>query len=43
MCPIFRSHGGEEASPRAMANMLPYILNAPERWTDDDVRAIADH
>lgn len=43
MCPIFRSHGGEDASPRAMANMLPYVLNAPERWTDDDVRAIADH
>ncbi len=41
MCPTFRATGNEEATPRAMANMLR-ILADPEAATPDEVRAVAE-
>ena len=45
MCPIFRIHPVEEASPRAKANLLRWLLSDegdPKRLGGDDVRKIAD-
>lgn len=44
MCPLFRVTSDEAAAPRAKANLLRYLLTStdPKRWSDDDVRAVAD-
>ncbi|MDB5306321.1 MAG: glpC 2 [Gemmataceae bacterium] len=41
MCPVFRATGAEEASPRAMANLVR-LLTDPAALAGDDVKAIAD-
>jgi FAD/FMN-containing dehydrogenase/Fe-S oxidoreductase len=45
MCPIFRATRGEEATPRAKANLLQTVLAAggdPRRLSADDVRDVAE-
>jgi FAD/FMN-containing dehydrogenase/Fe-S oxidoreductase len=45
MCPIFRATRGEEATPRAKANLLQTVLAAggdPRRLSADDVREVAE-
>jgi FAD/FMN-containing dehydrogenase/Fe-S oxidoreductase len=45
MCPVFRATRGEEATPRAKANLLQTVLAAdcdPRRLSADDVREVAD-
>lgn len=45
MCPIFRATRGEEATPRAKANLLQTVLAAggdPRRLAADDVRDVAE-
>ena len=45
MCPVFRATRGEEATPRAKANLLQTILAAggdPRRLSADDVRDVAE-
>jgi len=45
MCPMFRVHKGEEASPRAKANLLRGMLTgrlAPELLESREMKAVAD-
>ncbi len=45
MCPVFRIHKGEEASPRAKANLLRGVITgslAAEHLESRDMKAIAD-
>ncbi|MFQ3649990.1 MAG: FAD-binding protein [Gemmataceae bacterium] len=45
MCPIFRVHADEAATPRAKANLLRYLLDPqtePAALTSDEAREIAD-
>ncbi len=45
MCPVFRVHKGEEASPRAKANLLRGMLTgrlAPELLESREMKAVAD-
>ncbi len=45
MCPIFRLHPVEEASPRAKANLMRNVLNGGidlENLSNDELRSIAD-
>ncbi len=45
MCPMFRVHKGEEASPRAKANLMRGLLSGrlePKQVESDELRAIAD-
>ncbi|MGN6544446.1 MAG: anaerobic glycerol-3-phosphate dehydrogenase subunit C [Aureliella sp.] len=45
MCPMFRVHKGEEASPRAKANLLRALLNGelePQVLESDELKAVAD-
>lgn len=45
MCPMFRTHKGEEASPRAKANLFRAVLNgllAPQTLESMELKKIAD-
>ena len=45
MCPMFRAHKGEEASPRAKANLLRGMLTGrldPELLESKEMKAVAD-
>ncbi|MCC6509465.1 MAG: anaerobic glycerol-3-phosphate dehydrogenase subunit C [Pirellulaceae bacterium] len=45
MCPMFRVHKGEEASPRAKANLLRGLLTGhldPQLFESDELKAVAD-
>ena len=45
MCPMFRVHKGEEASPRAKANLLRSLLTGhlePQVLESDELKAVAD-
>lgn len=45
MCPMFRVHKGEEASPRAKANLLRSLLTGdlePQVFESDELKAVAD-
>src|SRR5262249_34670951 len=45
MCPIFRATHGEDATPRAKANLMRYLLGDgldPQKVGADEVREVAD-
>jgi Fe-S oxidoreductase len=45
MCPIFRVAPGEEASPRAKANLMRAVLEGqvdPTFLSSDEAKAVAD-
>ncbi|MGN6133732.1 MAG: FAD-binding and (Fe-S)-binding domain-containing protein, partial [Aureliella sp.] len=45
MCPMFRVHKGEEASPRAKANLLRSLLTGhlePQVFESDELKEVAD-
>jgi FAD/FMN-containing dehydrogenase/Fe-S oxidoreductase len=45
MCPIFRATHAEEATPRAKANLMRFLLGPeadPRQLSSDEVRAVAD-
>ncbi len=45
MCPMFRAHKGEEASPRAKANLMRALLTGqlePQTFESDELKEVAD-